>query len=171
MNVRDPEKTGAGAGMVVDDFKLIYGIGPGIESRLHRAGIRTYAQLAALMPEKILSVLGNLVGLKIERITKQDWIGQAKKLAETSDQRSGEPLSMDTIDSRMRYATFTVELLLDQDNHVRRTRSVHVQSEQEESWAGWDCNRLTDFIGERSEMALPQVEESIINAGSREIGD
>jgi hypothetical protein len=40
------------------------------------------------------------------------------------------------------YATFTVELLLGEGNEVRRTRVTHVQSGDEEAWAGWDGEHL-----------------------------
>jgi predicted flap endonuclease-1-like 5' DNA nuclease len=64
-----------------DDLKLINGIGPGVESRLHGVGIYTFAQLAALSPADIAASVSGLAGLTTERIIKQDWIGQARKLA------------------------------------------------------------------------------------------
>jgi hypothetical protein len=44
------------------------------------------------------------------------------------------------------YATFVVELLQDEELNVRRTRVIHVQSQVEERWAGWDEARLVNFI-------------------------
>jgi predicted flap endonuclease-1-like 5' DNA nuclease len=67
-----------------DDLKLINGIGPGVESRLHGVGIYTFAQLAALSPADIAASVSGLAGLTTERIIKQDWIGQARKLASES---------------------------------------------------------------------------------------
>jgi large subunit ribosomal protein L21 len=61
----------------LDDFKRIYGIGPAIERRLHSAGIRTFADLAALSAEAIAALLPNL---SAQQITKQGWIPQARKL-------------------------------------------------------------------------------------------
>lgn len=44
------------------------------------------------------------------------------------------------------YETFVVELLVDEDRAVRRTRVVHVQTGAEERWAGWDGERLLGFV-------------------------
>src|SRR6185312_6576595 len=67
-----------------DDLKLIYGIGPAVEQRLHGVGVYTFAQLAALSPADIAASVSDLAGLTAERILKQDWIGQARRLAEKS---------------------------------------------------------------------------------------
>ena len=67
-----------------DDLKLINGIGPAVERRLHGVGIYTYAQLAALSPADIAAAVADLAGLSAERIIKQDWISQARKLASES---------------------------------------------------------------------------------------
>jgi hypothetical protein len=68
----------------IDDLKLINGIGPAVEKRLIGIGILTYAQLTALSPADIAAAVADLAGLSAERIIKQDWIGQARKLAEES---------------------------------------------------------------------------------------
>ncbi len=65
-----------------DDLKLINGIGPAVETRLHRVGIFTFAQLAALSPADLAAAVADLTGLTAERISKQDWIGQARELAQ-----------------------------------------------------------------------------------------
>jgi hypothetical protein len=44
------------------------------------------------------------------------------------------------------YATFIVELLQAASGEVRRTRVVHVQTNVEQRWAGWDGARLLQFI-------------------------
>lgn len=65
----------------IDDLKLINGIGPAVEKRLNGVGILTFAQLATLSPADIAAAVAGLSGLSSERIIKQDWIGQADKLA------------------------------------------------------------------------------------------
>jgi|GEM_PF-1276000 len=65
----------------IDDLKLINGIGPAVEKRLNGVGIFTFAQLAVLSPADIAAAVASLSGLSTERIIKQDWIGQARKLA------------------------------------------------------------------------------------------
>src|SRR5438876_1103452 len=67
-----------------DDLKLINGIGPADEKRLNDVGIFTFAQLAALSPADIAAAVTGISGLTAERIIKQDWIGQARKLARQS---------------------------------------------------------------------------------------
>ena len=52
------------------------------------------------------------------------------------------------------YATFVIELLLDEHGNVRRTRVVHVQTGTEQKWAGWDEERLLSFIGPAGPRSL-----------------
>ena len=47
----------------IDDLKLINGIGPAVERRLHGIGIYTYAQLAALSPADIAAAVASIGGL------------------------------------------------------------------------------------------------------------
>ena len=61
-----------------DDLKKIKGIGPAIEKRLNKAGIQTYAALAALSREELEQILGN----QINRLQdEKELITQAKRLA------------------------------------------------------------------------------------------
>jgi predicted flap endonuclease-1-like 5' DNA nuclease len=62
-----------------DDLKQINGIGPGIERTLHRLGIFHFRQIAALTPENVTWVNRRLRFKG--RIEREDWIGQAKRLA------------------------------------------------------------------------------------------
>jgi hypothetical protein len=147
----------AGRSKGADDFRLINGIGPAVESRLHSAGILTFAQLAALSPDDIAALVVGLTGLSAERIVKQDWIGQARELAA---EMAPEPQPDEaTPADRQHYATFTVELLLDEDNNVRRTRITHVQSGVEDTWVEWQEVRLVDFFVQRAALRLPLVEQ------------
>ena len=61
-----------------DDLKLIKGIGPVLEKKLHAMGIRTFADLAALSPERVKEI-----DEAIEfpgRVERERWIEQAKEL-------------------------------------------------------------------------------------------
>ena len=133
-----------------DDFKLINGIKQGIENRLHSAGILTYAQLASLNPDEILEKLGKVIGYTRKRIADEDWSGQARQLALHQPSREEGTV-------RQHYATFTIELLLGEENDVRRTRMVHVQSEAEETWAGWDETRLLRFITRSAQVHIEET--------------
>ena len=69
----------------MDDFKLIKGIGPAIERRLNEAGVTTFAQLAALSPDGLATIVEG-AGVSSDRIVRQDWIGRAGELASISGQ-------------------------------------------------------------------------------------
>jgi hypothetical protein len=147
-NLHTPESA---APAEADDFKLIKGIGQGIENRLHTAGILTFAQLAALSPADIATFVADIIGMTVERINKQNWIGQARELASGPDPTG----QSNNIATHQHYATFIVELLLDATNDVRRTRVVHAQTTAEEAWAGWEEARVMNFFVQHAE--LPQM--------------
>jgi hypothetical protein len=177
-----------------DDFKRIRGIGPGIERRLYSSHIRTYAQLASLTPEDLANNLHGIAGLSSKRIAQQDWIGQARllageqnvkqadKWAETSfepilsEQNAGsfdKEIAKESLVSEkiipqrsMHYVTFTVELLLDENNNVRRTKVIHVQEGFENTWPGWEDKKLIDFIEEHAGLNLP-VQPEIVSLPSQ----
>jgi large subunit ribosomal protein L21 len=56
-----------------DDLVALRGIGPAFALRLQQAGIRTYADLAGLTPEKV----AELCQVPAWRIRRDNWIGQA----------------------------------------------------------------------------------------------
>lgn len=143
-----------------DDFQAIHGIGPGIEKRLYQAGIFTYTQLTGFSPEEIVESLGNMIGLTVEKINKQDWLGQAHEMALKKEESYARESNLG---ERLHYATFTVEVLLNEENAVRRTSVKHVQSLAEKTWAGWDSARLVGFLitnGNIHEI-LPEAEQFI----------
>ena len=69
-----------------DDLKRINGIGRGIEKTLHGLGIYHFRQIAELTPDNVAWIDQRLRFRG--RIQREDWIGQAKRLAagETTDQ-------------------------------------------------------------------------------------
>jgi predicted flap endonuclease-1-like 5' DNA nuclease len=62
-----------------DDLKKISGIGPGIERTLHGLGIYHFRQIAQFTPDNVAWVDQRLRFRG--RIEREDWIGQARKLA------------------------------------------------------------------------------------------
>ena len=62
-----------------DDLKQISGVGPFLEGKLNAFGIYTFQQVAALEPN-IIDELGETFGSFSDRIFREDWVGQAKKL-------------------------------------------------------------------------------------------
>ncbi|MCB0705322.1 MAG: hypothetical protein KDC34_08435 [Saprospiraceae bacterium] len=68
-----------------DDLKLINGIGPFIENQLNEIGIYTYEQVASFdkeLIERITIAIGFFPG----RILRDDWVGQAGRLAEIKEE-------------------------------------------------------------------------------------
>jgi hypothetical protein len=154
MTRRDRPKS-TPAGQAGDDFQKIVGIGVGIERRLHDAGILTYQDLAEHSPEQIAASLAGMAGLSSARIASQDWTGQARQLAgSASSSLPSEPSQT--------YASFHIELLLDVDNSVRRTKVHHHQSEIDQAWAGWDEDRLLALLRDHIPLpASPQPAEAV----------
>lgn len=62
-----------------DNLKKISGIGPSIEKTLHELGVYHFRQIAAFTPDNVAWVNQRLRFKG--RIEREDWIGQAKKLA------------------------------------------------------------------------------------------
>jgi hypothetical protein len=140
-----------------DNLQRIHGIGPGIAQRLHEAGLLTFAQLAALSADDIAALLGGVAGLSGKSIAAQDWIGQARALA-TAPPATDEAAARTEGLVRQHYATFTVELLLDEANLVRRTHVTHVQGGTAETWAGWPADRLVEFLAQQAGLVLASAD-------------
>jgi predicted flap endonuclease-1-like 5' DNA nuclease len=63
-----------------DDLKVIKGIGPKFEKLLHGAGVTSLTQIAAWTDSDI-DRMAKAIGVKPERVRKDDWVGNAKRLA------------------------------------------------------------------------------------------
>jgi hypothetical protein len=141
-----------------DDLKRIRGIGPSIERRLHSAGIRTFADLAALSAEAIASCLPNL---SAKQIITQAWIPQARKLVPS---RAKAVIGNDKSKisaTHQHYDNFTIEFLLDEKNKTRRIRVVHVQSGDVDTWTRWDAQRLFDFLARHTGARLSYAKSAV----------
>jgi predicted flap endonuclease-1-like 5' DNA nuclease len=64
----------------LDDLKLIWGVGPKLEQKLHSLGIYSFSQIAKWNHENIVWV-ENQLGEFADRIERDEWVSQAKKLA------------------------------------------------------------------------------------------
>jgi NADH-quinone oxidoreductase subunit E len=62
-----------------DDLTRIRGVGPALESMLHRMGIYHYDQIASWSPAEVAWADENLEDFR-GRVTRDDWVGQAKAL-------------------------------------------------------------------------------------------
>ncbi|WP_270729686.1 NADH-quinone oxidoreductase subunit E [Shimia sp. Alg240-R146] len=77
-----PKKAAAKAGKA-DDLKLLKGVGPALEKKLHANGVKTFAQIAAWVAEDITD-MDDKLSFK-GRIERDNWVQQAKLLAEGGD--------------------------------------------------------------------------------------
>jgi NADH-quinone oxidoreductase subunit E len=75
-----PAALAAARGGTADDLKVIVGIGPKLEALCHRLGFFHFDQIAAWTAAEVAWVDENLEGFK-GRVTRDDWVGQAKALA------------------------------------------------------------------------------------------
>ncbi len=64
-----------------DDLKLIKGVGPKLEKTLHEMGLYHFDQIAKWGPTEQAWINDNLAGFK-GRATRDDWVNQAKILAD-----------------------------------------------------------------------------------------
>ncbi len=64
-----------------DDLTVIKGIGPFIEKRLNMIGVYTLRQISEFTPDMIEHV-ANAIEFFPNRIFRDDWVGQARKLSE-----------------------------------------------------------------------------------------
>ena len=63
-----------------DDLTQIKGVGPVLEAMLHELNIKTFEQIAAFDGDDVAMVTAALTKFK-DRITRDDWVGQAAGLA------------------------------------------------------------------------------------------
>lgn len=125
-----------------EDFRLIKGVGPVLAERLYSAGVCTYDGLAFLSPSK----LAEITGMSAKQISKQDWCGQALKLAAKKTYSKPSQKDSPKRSIRQHYENFTIEFLVDEKHAVRRTRVAHIQSGDANTWAGWERGQLVDFL-------------------------
>ncbi len=66
----------------IDDLKLIKGIGPFIEKKVHALGIKTFKQISHLNSDDVNKIT-DAIKFFPGRIQRDDWVTQAKKLSVT----------------------------------------------------------------------------------------
>lgn len=148
---------------IADDFKLINSISGKMESRLNRAGIVSFAELAEFTPSEIAAKLGSPAGL-LERIIRENWSGQARELADFGNRSSESKGSSSEQTSDQRYETFAAELVIDSGGQVLNTRLMHVPSGEEARWEGWDEQRLLSFFAQLSGLQIPGNTEPVVES-------
>lgn len=76
----DFTRIGLASAATADDLKVIVGVGPFLEKKLHAIGIYTFRQIANFTPEDIEQV-NDLIEFFPGRIQRDNWVGQAAELA------------------------------------------------------------------------------------------
>jgi len=151
-----------------DNFKLIKGISRSIERRLNEAGITTYAKLASLKPSGISTIIGDLNGVTAKRISKENWVEQARVLSSRSDLReSDEEAGVEEAPQNLQSAgltSFVVELLRNEAGQAKRTKIMHIDTGHEDTWIGWQERRLLDFFVTRAGLGSFTTETDVPSA-------
>ena len=80
MTLLTEETLDAPEGGAADDLKMIKGIGPKLEALVNKMGFYHFSQIADWGPNEVSWVDQNLEGFK-GRVTRDNWVEQAKKLA------------------------------------------------------------------------------------------
>lgn len=146
----------AGRGGPVDlaDLKAVRGIGPKVEALLKKAGISDLGALARTPVNELAAALAGLHGkFDTDRIIRERWLTQAAALAAV---RAAGPHDMSAAVKPVRHS-FTVEVrLLLADRDIVSSKIVHVQTGDQETWTGWDPQRMVAFIEDRSGNRRPQ---------------
>lgn len=140
----DPDDASATSEQPADDLRAVRGIGRETARRLYEAGVRTFADLALHTPSEIATK----ARVQASRVEREDWIGQARGLADRSSRVNAEEpeIASDATEHR---ESFILRLTLDEDNKVVRTGVTHVRSGREApSWAGWDTAQLLELLSE-----------------------
>ncbi len=73
-------RIGVATAAVADDLKVIVGIGPFLEKKLHAIGIYTFRQIANFTADDIEQV-NDIIEFFPGRIERDNWVGQAAELA------------------------------------------------------------------------------------------
>lgn len=126
-----------------DDLTKISGIGPKTYAKLKRAGIRTFADLGQMTVEKLAVISGS----STQQIEQKDWVGQARALTPAA---ASEATADEDLRPPDRH-TFSIKLQLDPTSRAVLSSSIHhVQSDDGDTWRGWDSGRLVSFIEDRT---------------------
>jgi len=160
-----------------DDFSRIRGMNPKIVRRLHEAGIETFAALAEKNAGELAERIGARMGVTAAQIIRQDWVGQAALLAGEGELGEETHSEGDPEAAVPHVANYVIELFLDRQHRVNRTRIHDVGSGEEEIWQSWDPGRLLNFFANRPDLKLPveetaepaQAEQQLVNPPTRPV--
>jgi hypothetical protein len=138
--------------VVNDDLSRIRQLGPGTIRCFEEAGLDGLRALAVKTPRE----LSALCGYPVDRIMKEDWVGQARRLTGGDDHRS-ELVVAPPDDPSHRVATFRLEVTVQPDGRVHHTDVMYLQNEViREIWSDWETTRLVDFVQRVAQFEKPE---------------
>ena len=156
-----------------DDLQQIKGIGQSIALALNNLGIYRFADMIHYTPDKLADALRPLVAfISSRRIERDNWLGQARALAETSKEldeytskvpgegeekahRNASP------DGWREVADFFVSFGYARDRRGKeqfQTKAHHSQADTLERWEGIAVEQVVDWMIRQAN--LPQAEAS-----------
>ena len=121
------------------DLTLIKGIGPARQQWLRQSfGVRSYADLAALLPDDIEAML-KADGQIARRSAVEEWVAQAQTLSGTAAPRPLLTLPADEFADWHPFASFVVEIQArEEDGRTAATRTAvqHIERDKNATWPG-----------------------------------
>jgi hypothetical protein len=128
-------------GVVRDDLTHVKGVGPAIERQLQNCGVATYVDLAVLLPNEIAERLSGARGVTANRIAREDWCGQARRLAEASRRVEAQLEG-----GREHWESYDLNLLVTEDDGIRSATMSHPQTGEIRRWQTGENPSLVGFI-------------------------
>lgn len=181
------ENDTASADNVQEGLGIIKGIGPKFAEALSQIGIRRVADLADYTPDTLSEALLNRAGVKVspERIEANDWIGQARELAEVAKEESTPPepdlITVNKPDATWNeHAYFSLKFEYMNDEDGQKSWQTHIYREQDggeavefpgiddsATWVDWILERaklpdLAKLPPTGSEVGAPAETEATI---------
>ena len=139
------------------DLTLIKGIGPARQQWLRQSfGVRSYADLAALLPDDIEAML-KADGQIARRSAVEEWVAQAQTLSGTAVPRPLLTLPADEFADWHPFASFVVEIQArEEDGRTAATRTAvqHIERDKNATWPGIEREKLCNWI-------VAQVDEEV----------
>jgi hypothetical protein len=168
-----------------DDLGRIEGIEPWIADLLRKCGVGRLTALAALSPEALATTLREraFAELTTERIEREDWLGQARRLGGAAD-LSTEPRTVESdagpaaerMSERSGQQAAGFSLFIDavrnqEGNEVWQTRVYHEESGQEAvlpgiepgPWASWILSHALPEVGRGAALGETPLGPSFVH--------
>jgi hypothetical protein len=160
-----PDKPSGGR----DDLQQIKGIGQVIAQAMNSVGIHRYADLTKFTPDSLADVLRvEIVSVSPKRIEREDWIGQARALAQPANTErepteegaevAEEPEEEAPVPSPWRqHAGFSVFFDYQRDEHSERiwqTRVYHDETGEEEPFPGLETAPWVKWVFDQAELPI-----------------